>query len=151
VGVDTGSRDRSGAVLAELIGQDAVFGMDRDTGYGEAVAVAVRQGAVRRGVRPNPGQQRPDQQRIEWIWLLHDDCEPTPEALERLLRAASRDRSVVVLGPKVLDGTDRRVLREAGISIDRAGRRVTGIEPGEIDQGQHDTNRAVLAVGSACG
>src|SRR5262249_60090530 len=37
VGVDTGSRDRSGAVLADLIGHDAVFGMDRSTGYGEAV------------------------------------------------------------------------------------------------------------------
>ena len=41
------------------------------------------------------------------------------------------------------------MLREAGISIDRSGRRVTGIEPAEIDQGQHDHNRAVLAVGSA--
>ena len=37
VGVDTASRDRSGAVLAELIGQDAVFGMERTAGYGEAV------------------------------------------------------------------------------------------------------------------
>src|SRR6202034_1225973 len=63
--------------------------------------------------------------------------------------AASRDRSVVVLGPKVLDGQDRRTLREVGVSIDRAGRRITGIEPGEIDQGQHDHNKAVLAVGSA--
>ena len=144
VGVDTGSRDRSGAVLAELIGQDAVFGMDRNTGYGEAVAVALRHSAALRAARTDPNLKR-----VEWIWLLHDDCEPAPETLERLLRAASRDRSVVALGPKVLDGQDRRVLREVGVSIDRAGRRVTGIEPGEIDQGQHDHNRAVLAVGSA--
>jgi GT2 family glycosyltransferase len=144
VGVDTGSRDRSGAVLAELIGQDAVFGMDRSTGYGEAVSVALRHTAAQRTARTDPNLKR-----VEWIWLLHDDCEPAPETLERLLRAASRDRSVVVLGPKVLDGQDRRVLREVGVSIDRAGRRVTGIEPGEIDQGQHDHNRAVLAVGSA--
>jgi GT2 family glycosyltransferase len=144
VGVDTGSRDRSGAVLAELIGQDAVFGMDRSAGYGEAVAGALRHTAARRAAGTDPNLKR-----VEWIWLLHDDCEPAPETLERLLRAASRDRSVVVLGPKVLDGQDRRVLREVGISIDRAGRRVTGIEPGEIDQGQHDHNRAVLAVGSA--
>jgi GT2 family glycosyltransferase len=144
VGVDTGSRDRSGSVLADLIGHDAVFGMDRSTGYGEAVAVALRHSATRRAAATDPGVRR-----IEWIWLLHDDCEPAPETLERLLRAASRDRSVVVLGPKVLDGSDRRVLREVGISIDRAGRRVTGVEPGEIDQGQHDHNRAVLAVGSA--
>jgi GT2 family glycosyltransferase len=144
VGVDTGSRDRSGAVLAELIGRDAVFGMDRSTGYGEAVAVALKHATRRRS-----GQTDPNLTRVEWIWLLHDDCEPAPQALERLLRAASRDRSVAVLGPKVLDGQDRRTLREAGISIDRAGRRITGIEPGEIDQGQHDHNKAVLAVGSA--
>ncbi|MGH3245076.1 MAG: glycosyltransferase [Trebonia sp.] len=144
VGVDTGSRDRSGAVLAELIGQDAVFGMDRSTGYGEAVAVALRHASRHRSGTTDPGLTR-----IEWIWLLHDDCEPAPDALEKLLRAASRDRSVVVLGPKVLDGQDRRTLREVGVSIDRAGRRVTGIDPGEIDQGQHDHKRAVLAVGSA--
>ena len=144
VGVDTGSRDRSGAVLAELIGQDAVFGMERSTGYGEAVSVALRHATRRRN-----GLTDPNLNRVEWVWLLHDDCEPAPQALERLLRAASRDRSVVVLGPKVLDGQDRRTLREVGVSIDRAGRRITGIEPGEIDQGQHDHNKAVLAVGSA--
>jgi GT2 family glycosyltransferase len=144
VGVDTGSRDRSGSVLAELIGQDAVFGMDRGTGYGEAIAVALRHTAARSAAMTDPGVRR-----VEWIWLLHDDCEPAPETLERLLRAASRDRSVVVLGPKVLDGSDRRVLREVGVAIDRAGRRVTGVEPGEIDQGQHDHNRLVMAVGSA--
>ena len=116
--MDTGSRDRSGAVLAELIGQDAVFGMDRSTGYGEAVSVALRHATRRRSGRTDPNLTR-----VEWIWLLHDDCEPAPQALERLLRAASKDRSVVVLGPKVLDGQDRRTLREVGVSIDRAGRR----------------------------
>jgi GT2 family glycosyltransferase len=144
VGVDTASRDRSGSVLAELIGQDAVFGMDRSTGYGEAVSVALQHATRRQSGRTDPNLKR-----VEWIWLLHDDCEPAPESLERLLRAASKDRSVAVLGPKVLDGQDRRTLREAGVSIDRAGRRITGIEPGEIDQGQHDHNRDVLAVGSA--
>ncbi len=144
VAVDTGSRDRSGAVLAELIGHDAVFGMDRLAGFGEAVNVALRHATRRRS-----GLTDPNLARVEWIWLLHDDCEPAPDALEQLLRAASKDRTVVVLGPKVLDGQDRRTLREVGVSIDRAARRVTGIEPGEIDQGQHDHKRAVLAVGSA--
>jgi GT2 family glycosyltransferase len=144
VAVDTGSRDRSGAVLAELIGQDAVFGMDRSTGYGEAVTVALRHATRRRSGMTDPGIGR-----VEWIWLLHDDCEPAPDALDKLLRAAAKDRTIVVLGPKVLDGQDRRTLREAGVSIDRAGRRITGIDPGEIDQGQHDHKRAVLAVGSA--
>ena len=37
VAVDTGSRDRSGSVLAAQLGQGAVFGMDRSTGYASAV------------------------------------------------------------------------------------------------------------------
>ena len=140
IGVDTGSRDRSGALLAELLGADVVFGMEPGTGYGAAVARALRHPAA----RPQPG---PDD--VEWAWLLHDDCLPAPDALEQMLRVASRSENVAILGPKLRDLNDRRVLREAGLSIDRAGRRLTGVEPGEIDQGQHDGNRGVLAVSTA--
>ena len=143
VGVDTGSLDRSGATLAELLGPNAVFGMDADTGYGAAVARALQHPAARRQAAENGDPA------VEWIWLLHDDCEPAPDALEQMLRAASRNRATAVLGPKLKDLSDRRVLREAGVTVDRAGRRFTGIEPGEIDQGQHDGNRPVLAVSSA--
>jgi GT2 family glycosyltransferase len=140
IGVDTGSRDRSGALLAELLGADAVFGMESGTGYGAAVARALRHPAAR-------PQGRPDE--VEWIWLLHDDCQPEPDALEHMLRVASRSQTVAILGPKLRDLNDRRVLRETGLTVDRAGRRLTGIEPGEIDQGQHDGNRGVLAVSTA--
>jgi GT2 family glycosyltransferase len=146
VGVDTGSQDRSGVVLAELLGPDAVFSMDAETGYGAAVARALQHTAARRPSSEPGSSPDPD---VEWIWLLHDDCEPAPDALEQMLRAASRNRSTAVLGPKLKDLADRRVLREAGVTVDRAGRRYTGIEPGEIDQGQHDGNRPVLAVSSA--
>jgi GT2 family glycosyltransferase len=146
VGVDTGSRDRSGATLTELLGPDAVFGMETDTGFGAAVARALRYPAAR---TPVPGAAADAEAATEWIWLLHDDCEPAADALEQLLRAASRGRTVAVLGPKLRDAANRRVLREVGISTDRAGRRITGIEPGEIDQGQHDGSRTVLAVSSA--
>jgi GT2 family glycosyltransferase len=146
VGVDTGSRDRSGATLTELLGQDAVFGMEPDTGFGAAVARALRHPAAR---TPGPESGPDTEPPAEWIWLLHDDCEPAADALEQLLRAASRGRSTAVLGPKLMDMSNRRVLREVGVSTDRAGRRITGIEPGEIDQGQHDGSRTVLAVSSA--
>ena len=145
IGVDTGSQDRSGATLTELLGQDAVFGMEQDTGYGAAVASALQRPAA----RPAGGTAGGSAGGTEWIWLLHDDCEPAPDALEQLLAGAGRSRSAAVLGPKLKDLSDRRVVREAGITTDRAGRRLTGVEPGEIDQGQHDGNRAVLAVSSA--
>ena len=146
VGVDTGSRDRSGAALTELLGPDAVFGMEPETGYGAAVARALQHPAARKAIPESAPDQEPP---VEWIWLLHDDCEPARDALEQLLRAASRSRSIAVLGPKLRDLANRRVLREAGVTTDRAGRRFTGIEAGEIDQGQQDGNRAVLAVSSA--
>jgi GT2 family glycosyltransferase len=146
VGVDTGSRDRSGAMLAEALGRAAVFGMDRGTGYAAAVHQALRHRAAATHLPPSVGAPA---ERTEWVWLLHDDCEPEPDALEQLLLGADQVPAVAVLGPKVMDWTDRDVLLEAGVGIDRAGRRITGIEPREVDQGQHDGNRDVLAVGSA--
>jgi GT2 family glycosyltransferase len=146
VGVDTGSRDRSGAMLAEALGRAAVFGMDRGTGYAAAVHQALRHRAAATHLPPSAGAPA---ERTEWVWLLHDDCEPEPDALEQLLLGADQVPTVAVLGPKVMDWSDRGVLLEAGVGIDRAGRRITGIEPREADQGQHDGNRDVLAVGSA--
>jgi GT2 family glycosyltransferase len=173
VAVDTGSHDRSGAVLGDLIGSGAVFGMERDTGYGAAVARALLHRAAIAPVQPtrqggpagadqswgepddragqsgfHPGRASGDAP-TEWIWLLHDDCEPDPGALAELLRGAAETPRAAVLGPKVLDWADGQVILEAGLAIDTVGRRITGIEPREIDQGQHDGDRDVLAVGSA--
>ena len=147
VAVDTGSRDRSGAVLAELLGRSVVFGMDRRTGYGAAIAHALRHRAANTNV-PGPAGLAPGD-RTEWVWLLHDDSEPAPDALEQLLRGAAETRASAVLGPKVMDWADQRVLLEAGVTIDGAGRRITGVEPREVDQGQHDGDRDVMAVSSA--
>ncbi len=147
VAVDTGSRDRSGAVLAGRLGQAVVFGMDRATGYAAAVTRAVQHKAASASVPGQPGG--PGGERTEWIWLLHDDCEPAPDALDQLLRGAAETPAAGVLGPKVKDLADRDVIIEAGVTIDSVGRRITGVEPREFDQGQHDGDRDVLAVGSA--
>jgi GT2 family glycosyltransferase len=146
VAVDTGSTDRSGAMLAQAFGRPAVFGMERGTGYGIAIAKALRHRAANAHV-PLAGTSRED--RTEWIWLLHDDSEPAPDALEQLLAGAREAPGAAVFGPKIMDWSDRDVLLEAGTTIDRAGRRITGIEPREVDQGQHDGNRDVVAVSSA--
>ncbi len=94
-----------------------------------------------------PGAQSAE--RIEWLWLLHDDCEPAPDALEQLLRGTVETSSAAVLGPKLRDWSNREVILEAGVTLDTATRRVTGIEPREVDQGQHDGDRDALAVSSA--
>jgi GT2 family glycosyltransferase len=147
VAVDTGSRDRSGSVLAGLLGQAVVFGMDRTTGYGAAVTRALQHRAANVNVPGSAGRSAAE--RVEWVWLLHDDSEPAHDALEQLLRGTVETRSAGVLGPKVKDWADHQVILEAGVAIDTAGRRITGIEPREVDQGQHDGDRDCLAVGSA--
>ncbi|MDA8323977.1 MAG: glycosyltransferase family 2 protein, partial [Actinomycetota bacterium] len=147
VAVDTGSRDRSGAVLAAKFGQSAVFGMDRGTGYGAAVARALTHRAANLPVPSASGIAPAD--RVEWIWLLHDDCEPAPDALEQLLRGSAESANAAVLGPKVRDWVSRDIVLEAGVTLDSAARRVTGIEPREVDQGQHDGDRDAVAVSSA--
>jgi GT2 family glycosyltransferase len=150
VAVDTGSRDRSGMLLTSLFGSGVVFGADRATGFGTAVAQALRHRAANTPVHPAHHQagQWPGEEAVEWIWLLHDDCAPEPDALQCLLDAATATQGTAVAGPKVRDWEDPRIVVEAGLAIDGAGRRETGAEQGELDQGQHDGERDVLAVSS---
>lgn len=84
-----------------------------------------------------------------WLWLLHDDSAPEPDALAALLLAVERAPSVAVAGCKqrTWDAPERVV--EAGVSTSRFGRRMTGIDAPEVDQGQHDARDDVLGVGIA--
>ncbi|UOE18220.1 glycosyltransferase family 2 protein [Thermobifida halotolerans] len=142
IGVDTGSRDRSGAILAEYINPEAILTLPRNTSYGGAVQEALDHPRSRSRLSESEGT-------VEWIWLVHDDCTPEPDALEQLLAAADDDPRAAVLGPKLRDWFDRRLLLEVGVTIDGAGRRETGLETSEYDHGQHDGTRQVLAVSSA--
>ncbi|GII82734.1 integral membrane regulatory protein [Sphaerisporangium siamense] len=135
VGVDNGSRDGSRRILTDAFGESGVLALPRSTGFGEAVAEVLER-------LPRAGDD-------EWIWLLHDDCAPDRHALEALLWAASQDKKAVILGPKLRDWLDRRLLLEAGVTVDRSGRRDTGLEAREYDQGQHDGVRQVLSVSTA--
>ncbi|WP_119728683.1 glycosyltransferase family 2 protein [Thermomonospora amylolytica] len=145
VAVDTGSTDRGPAVLTEVAGEGNLLRLPPGTGYGDAVAEALRHRAAS---LPVPDEE-PGAPRTEWIWLLHDDSAPAPDALAMLLRAADADPDAAILGPKLRDWDDRRRLLELGVTIDGAGRRGTGVEHLELDQGQHDGTRAVLAVSTA--
>ena len=54
-----------------------------------------------------------------------------------------------ILGPKLREWPSLRRLLELGVTISGTGRRETGLERGEYDQGQHDQVRTVLAVNTA--
>ena len=132
VAVDTGSKDESVDLLLDAF--DEVVTLTGRAAYPEAVRTGLEQVA-------------PDD--AEWVWLLHDDSNPAPDALEQLLAAAADDPTADILGPKLREWPSLKRLLEVGITISGTGRRETGLEPGEYDQGQHDEVDEVLAVNTA--
>jgi GT2 family glycosyltransferase len=132
--VDTESSDASHDLLVDRLGAECVRSIPGRSTYAAA---------VREGLAALPGAVEGD-----WIWLLHDDSAPAPDALQRLLAAAT-DPDIAVLGPKLLEWPSLRRLLEVGVTITGTGHRETGLERGEYDQGQHDTKRDVLAVNTA--
>src|SRR3569833_3300816 len=144
VAADTGSTDAGPAMLSEVVGAGNLLSLPASTRYADAVTQTVTHPASILAVPGPDGAMGQDL--VEWIWLLHDDSTPAPDTLERLLRTAEDHPPAAILGPKLRDWDDRRVLLEVGVSIDRAGRRETGLDPREFDQGQHATLREVMAV-----
>jgi GT2 family glycosyltransferase len=135
VTVDTGSRDDSVALLEGAFGPGVVQ-LDARSSYAEAVrsGLAHAPAAV-------PG---------EWVWLLHDDSNPAPDALAALVAVAeAAPAEVAVLGPKIREWPSLKRLLEVGVTLTGTGRRETGLERGEYDQGQHDESHRVLAVNTA--
>jgi GT2 family glycosyltransferase len=130
VAVDTGSKDASASLLEEAVG--CVVRAPGSTTFPEAVRLGLEQ------VRG-----------AEWVWILHDDSNPDPGALEALLAAAEEHPDADVLGPKLREWPSLKRLLELGVTITGTGRRETGLERGEYDQGQHDEVRTVLAVNTA--
>src|SRR3954468_2918266 len=104
--VDTGSRDESADLLLDAF--DEVVTVPGRTAYPEAVRI---------GLEQIPADE------AEWIWLLHDDSTPAPDALERLLEAAATDPTVDVLGPKLREWPSLKRLLEVGVTISATGRR----------------------------
>ncbi|MFG1814878.1 glycosyltransferase [Kribbella sp. NPDC049174] len=150
IAVDTGSTDETAELLAAMPGVEPVVSVSARTGFGTAVA----RGLEAVGFAPIPSSVGPygddgHMPVVEWLWLLHDDCAPAPKALEKLLLQATMSPDTGVWGPKLRLWPRDRELLEVGVSTSLGGRRDTGIETGELDQGQHDQLRNVLSVSSA--
>ncbi|MFD4243230.1 glycosyltransferase family 2 protein [Streptomyces sp. NPDC058525] len=166
---DTGSADESARLLTEAFGDDRVLHLARRTGFGTAVDEAARTAGtltpedlpylkrpsgwdpVSRTWRDDTYDlpELPHGEPVQWLWLLHDDSAPEPDALAELLRVADENPDAAVIGPKLRGWYDKKQLLEAGVTIARSGRRWTGLDRREQDQGQHDQIRPVLSVSTA--
>ncbi|SCE41140.1 Glycosyltransferase, GT2 family, partial [Streptomyces sp. Termitarium-T10T-6] len=169
IAADTGSADDSARLVTEALGDERVLHLARRTSFGTAVDEAARTAGV---LTPDdlpylkrPGgwdpqtrtwvdenydlPELPHGEPVQWLWLLHDDCAPEPDALAEMLRVVDTDKHATIVGPKLRGWYDRKQLLEVGVSIANSGRRWTGLDRREQDQGQHDQVRTVLSVSSA--
>jgi GT2 family glycosyltransferase len=137
IAVDDASRDGSREMLVEALGPKRVLTLEEPHGFAGSVAAAT--------ILPVAAD-------ADFVLLLHDDAVLDPDAVARLVDAAVGVRGVDdagVVGAKVVDHDNPRLLRDVGRSADRFGHAYTALQPGEIDQGQFDRMIEVLCV-SCC-
>jgi GT2 family glycosyltransferase len=157
IAIDNASTDATRALLDLAHDEgvlDAVYDGRRGFGFGAAVKAALAFDAANlqddadtvgfRAVSPRDSQ---------WLWLLHDDAVPAPDALYELLAHVAVDQSIDLTGPKLLLPRRRhggQPISEVGVSISGTGRRELDLDVDEIDQGQRDEPQERLGV-STCG
>ncbi len=137
IGVDASSSDGSTQVLKANLPSNAALIVADEGSLGLSLDTAV-------AALP---QARED--RDEWLWIIHDDSMPAPDALEFLTRTVEASESVTIAGCKLLDIDNPRHLVEVGLSVDRKAQRLTMIDLDEVDQGQYDGRSDYFAVSSA--
>jgi len=145
--------EQVGPVLAPLLAHaDEVLRLDPAAGQADGVAAALRWLEVHE-LRPCPAPRAEPEPRTggpapvqDWVWLLDDRDRPSMRALQNLLELVQSSENVAVAGMKHRTGPTGAVLLDAGFTTTRWGRRLSRVEPGEVDQGQLDATSDVLAV-----
>ncbi len=134
VAVDNGSTDTTRSLLLEHLGPDRVLVADRDLGFGAAVAMALD---ARTGAQ------------ADYLLLLHDDCVLDPDAVAHMAAELDADPNLAAVGPKLREWDEPDLLQSVGWTIDLTGRADSGIDEGELDQGQRDQDHRALYVSTA--
>ncbi len=83
-----------------------------------------------------------------YLLFCHDDAAPAPDSVRLLVEEAYRSNAGIV-GPKLVDWDEHERIVSAGITIDKTGVIAQLVDPGELDQEQHDAVRDVFAVDGA--
>jgi GT2 family glycosyltransferase len=81
--------------------------------------------------------------------FCHDDVAPDPDALRLLVEEAFRSNAGVV-APKLVAWDAPERLLQVGAGIDKSGAPSLPVEPGELDQEQHDAVRDVFVAPGGC-
>lgn len=82
---------------------------------------------------------------VEYVWVVHGDASPRPDALASLVAEAERNDASVV-GSKIVDAADPERLESIGAATDIYGEPYSGLDEGEVDLEQYDVVREVAFV-----
>jgi hypothetical protein len=82
---------------------------------------------------------------VEYLWILHSDARPRPDALAALVSELNRNDASLG-GSKLLVAGTRDVLESVGSATDVFGEPFSGLDEGEIDLQQYDVVREVAFV-----
>lgn len=77
--------------------------------------------------------------------FCHDDVVLAPDAIRLMVEEAFRS-NIGVVSPKYVQWNDPERLLAVGLSTDKVGARRNLVDPGELDQEQHDAVREVLVA-----
>ncbi len=81
--------------------------------------------------------------------VCHDDVALDQRAVRIMVAEVFRSNAGLV-GPKLVDWDEPRVLQHVGLGLDRFGEVDPVVGPDEVDQEQHDAVRDVFVLPSAC-
>ncbi len=85
---------------------------------------------------------------VDYLWILHSDARPRPDALSKLVTETERNEASLA-GSKLLIAGTKDILESVGSATDVFGEPYSGLEEGEIDLQQYDVVREVAFVRSA--
>ena len=81
----------------------------------------------------------------DYLIFADDDVAPEPSAIAQLVKRAE-ETSANIVSPKYVDWNEPTMVRSIGGRFDATGKYVPIIDNPELDQGQHDSRKAVMAA-----
>jgi GT2 family glycosyltransferase len=130
--VDNGSLDDPTPRVAEVAPGAFVKRLKADEGFSHAANEALR------SVEGAP-----------FLLFCHDDVRLAPDVVTQMVAEAFRSNAGIV-GAKLVEWDDPNVLQSVGYGVDIYGAAGPLVDPGELDQEQHDIARNLFAVSDAC-
>jgi GT2 family glycosyltransferase len=132
--VDNASTDGSTDLLASRVTADRMIRLDTPHSFSAAVGI---------------GRAHPALQGAPLLLMLHDDLVMTVDTVATLLATMEADLEVAVAGPKLREWSQEPLVQQVGQTVDPFGRWASQLDPGEVDQGQHDEETDTLFVSTA--